>query len=238
MIGKIKIAACALPLFLGLGTEGQASDQVSVGADALYVPNGFDNNDHVVLMLEGSLPDSCHQLASITVSKDQDQKEVTIAVKAWQEQRASCTPGPFPFQSEVELGTLNDGSWKVKVENTTIEEPLLVSRASSTGQDDHLYAPVENVEVTRDADGRLVAKLTGLITADCVSYKETQILDQGKILVLLPIMEITSTSCNAVNRLFSQEVELPEDQEPGHYLLHVRSLNGKALNHFYDVTAR
>lgn len=235
MIGRSSLTAALL--LLGTATPGFARDQVSVGADTLYVPNGFDNNDNVVLMLEGSLPDSCHQLAQISVDRDEDQKTVTIQVNAWHEQRPQCAPGPFPFQSEVEIGTMNDGSWKVDVQNTSIEELLTISRASTTGQDDYLYAPVEGVEVMRNDSGALVAKLTGLITADCVAYKETQILNQGKVLVLLPIMEVRSTDCNPANILLSEEVELPVGQAPGHYLLHVRSLNGKALNHFYDVTA-
>jgi hypothetical protein len=235
MIGRSSLTAALL--LLGTATPGLASDQVSVGAESLYVPYGFDNNDNVVLMLEGSLPDSCHQLAQISVAKDEDQKTVTIQVNAWREQRPQCAPGPFPFQSEVELGTMNEGSWKIVVRDTTVEELLTVSRASTTGQDDHLYAPVEAVEIVRNDAGTLVARLTGLITADCVAYKETQVLNQGKVLVLLPIMEVRSTDCNPANILLSENVELPGDQLPGHYLLHVRSLNGKALNHFYDVTA-
>ena len=34
---------------------------------------------------------------------------------------------------------------------------------------------------------------------------------------------------------FSWSMALPDDMEPSRYLLHVRSLNGKAVNHMFTV---
>jgi hypothetical protein len=75
----------------------------------------------------------------------------------------------------------------------------------------------------------------GDLLADCLAFQDIKVLDQGKVIVVLPILEQTSTTCHSTQEHFHQKVALPSNLAPGRHLLHVRSLNGRSLNRLFEV---
>lgn len=224
-------------LGLALAGAAHADEPRSVGAANLYVPQGYDDNDEIVVMVDGYLPSTCYQLANPKVTTDPSTRIVTVDLKA-HVNTGTCFNVPVPFQQEVDLGSLPAGEWRVQTTVSSHSTSLAVVAASSSAPDEHLYAPVDSVTVTFDKnEGRYSAELTGDILATCLSFSETRVLDQGSVLVVLPILEQTSSECQPTSEHFSHKILLPNSLSPGHHLLHIRSLNGRGVNLLFDVRA-
>jgi hypothetical protein len=115
-------------------------------------------------------------------------------------------------------------------------ERLQVKRATQPGPDDYLYAPVDRVHVSRDSSGKLIATIQGRFTNTCLTIEEMRVINSGKTLELLPIMKHEeSGSCQKQEIAYDKSVALPALAN-GRYLLHVRSLNGQAVNEVFNVT--
>jgi hypothetical protein len=200
--------------------------------EELFVPYGYDSNDEVVLVIEGRLPDTCHQLSTAEILKNEETRTIEIKPMAVVNP-GPCFRAPIPWDKEVQLGTLSVGEWRVISGGQT--KTLSVGQPNSTDPDDFLYAPISAAIVRTDSNGRLVAELRGRLLASCLSLQEIRVLDQGAVTVLLPILAQSGETCDAVSTDFSQTVELPQGLVSGRHLLHVRSLNGRAVNVIFQV---
>ncbi len=207
---------------------------VLVDVKSVFIPNGFDDNDEIQLRIEGTLPDTCHRISRTETAYDDASKTVTI--KQWARKfRAACLQIVVPFSLEVELGQLPYGDFVVAAQGAP-PEPLRVAEATSSGPDEYLYAPVETLTITGDSPTTLQVTLDGRFANSCMRLKEIRVIDSGKTIEVLPIAEMESRDgCEAVDTPFSQSAALPAGLSPGRHLLHVRSLNGKALNQMFVI---
>ena len=222
---------------LALAGVARADEPRSVGASQLFAPQGYDDNDEIVVVATGFLPSTCFQLTNPSVSTDRDTRTVTIDLKS-HVNPGPCVNIPVPFEQEIDLGTLPAGDWTLETTVGGLSSSLTVVVAPNEAPDAYLYAPIDNASLSFDAEtGRWSAVLTGDLLASCLSIQETKVLGQGGVVVLLPILQQRDEVCQPTNDHFSLKVPLPADLEPGKHLLHVRSLNGRAVNRVFDVRA-
>ena len=222
---------------IGLALAGVAfaDEPRSVGATNLFVPQGYDDNDEIVVVLDGVLPSTCYQLAIPEVQTDYSTRKITVDIKAHLNP-GPCVNVPVPFEQEIDLGSLAAGEWSIGTTVSHLESKLLIHKASTANPDEYLYAPIDSVSVTLNPDtGRWSAELTGDILATCLSFQETKLLEEDKVLVVLPILTQKDEECRPTSEHFKREVLLPSNLAPGRYLLHVRSLNGRGVNHLFEV---
>lgn len=219
-------------LFLSSG--GVLFGATPIPATQLWIPEGFDDNDDVVIVAEGVLPDTCHQLSDPLVVTGAGNANVTVTLQATVA-AGQCAPVPVPFQQEIYLGQMTSGDWNVTVNGLDAEQRLNVLRATGTGIDDFIYAPVERVKVKiDDATGQSVIQLRGKLSVSCLTWKEARLIVQPTVLVVLPILEQTSTDCSPATRLIAHDIPVPSDLPNGRYLIHARALNGRAINHVFN----
>lgn len=209
---------------------------VAIPVDASFVPNGFDDNDDVTVVLDGHLPDSCYRASHTAVLKDPATKKITLIQYA-RRFPGICMESLVPFSSEVFLGVLPMGEFNIESPGTSTEK-LKVQESSSAGPDDFLYAPIDHVKVTYNEQAKTyTALLEGRFTNTCMKISSVDVRNSGKTLEILPKMEMTNrpSGCEATETPFSWEVVLPKDMVKGRHLAHVRSLNGKAVNQMFSV---
>jgi hypothetical protein len=141
-----------------------------------------------------------------------------------------------PYWFEARLGALAEGSYKITVNDGAVGETLAVAEATNAGPDDFLYAAIDAVTVDRqEGSSDLIAKIEGRFTNSCMVMDELRLIDNGKTINLLPIMKMEDgDDCHAIELDFRRMVTLPESVTAGRHLLHVRSLNGKAVNYLFS----
>jgi len=244
---RIRVTAMLAVVMMMVGvftTSAQADEwpkEVDLEVNYLFVPTGFDDNDETLVVLDGYLPSACHRLANPLVTVDPVTKRIVVSPRA-KEFKGVCPDVVVPFTQEVRLGQLATGNYEVVTKNAKHREQLSVSRSKGPGPDDYLYAPVDRARVVYPQANQWVAVLEGRFTNTCLGIEETKVQLIGKTIMVQPIMnfivpEEPGTPCKPIERPFRTTVVLPYLPQEGRYLLHVRSLNGQAVNEaFFRAT--
>jgi hypothetical protein len=216
------------------------SDIVTIEAVDLFVPNGFDANDEIIVVLDGYLPNSCFRLTRPEVNVDKSSRQITVS------QMARKFPGPclvtlVPFTNIIPVGALEAGDWVVSTNRGILNQELHVSPDTSGGQfgpDSHLYAPVETVSVSYSEGNKFEAKVSGRFTNSCMKMNDVIVMHKGRVIELLPVLDeeaMLGANCATAEKPFQKTVKLPVDLEIGRNLVHVRSLNGNSVNAVFSV---
>lgn len=234
-----------LSLFSLIASAGPARAQeggprpprtITIAPERVFIPTGFDHNDNAQIVVDGSLPDTCHKLASASAWTDHENRIVYVKVIARIYAGTMCAEMTVPYTQTVDLGLLEPGKYKVVAE--TEEKPsamgvLPVAMAKSADPDDYLYAPVHDVRVNLRKDGVANLIVSGTFTNSCMRLADIRVAIIGDVIEVLPIMEIAGGKCMQIEREFSRSVEL-ENVPAGRYLVHSRSLNGQSVNRVVD----
>ncbi|MEQ1663975.1 MAG: hypothetical protein ABL927_01210 [Bdellovibrionales bacterium] len=214
----------------------QAPEQVSVPLENAYIPGGFDSNDRAQVVVEGHFPNTCYRQGPYTKILDAKSNELSINQTAFK-YKGMCLMMLVPFTETVQVGIMGANNYKVKDAISQKELGTLpVSLAKNSGPDDHLYASVSDAYVgVIDGSDRVII-LQGEFPGDCWRLKEKKVIQDGKnVLVVLPIIEkFRNDKCNDVRIPFISTAALPT-VNAGRFLLHVRSLNGAAINKLVDL---
>ena len=238
LVGHIVLSGCLFAVTAGqaLADDPVSGTLVAINAQASFVPVGFDDNDDVMVVLDGNLPDSCYKLSHTEVLKDPTTNKVTLIQYA-RRYPGVCLESLVPFSSESNIGVMPVGLFSVASPGA-MEEKLQVTEATSAGPDEFLYAPVDSTKVTFDeTTGTHRGILEGRFTNTCMRIKEVTVINSGKTLEVLPKMEMVETpsGCQTTEVPFSWTVDLPREISQGRHLMHVRSLNGKSVNKMFSV---
>lgn len=213
----------------------------------VFIPEGFDDNDDVELVIDGYLPTSCYKILDPLVSIDQDSYKIHIEPRSgWVDNpNIPCLEALVPYFVIVKLGVLPQGNYTVRVNQSDLAagadliEKLTIRPAKSHSQDNVLYAPVDSVQIHRDEGGHQFALLEGRLTNSCMEFKEIVLEDHGPTLNLLPKIRMRPGTgekpCITQETFYTKRVALPESLKAGRHLLHVRSLNGSAINTLFYV---
>ncbi len=233
--------ASVLSLFFVAPMAFATPSQIQAPVDTIFIPNGFDNNDRVEVILHGDFQNSCSRIGSTSFEFDENSNLITVDAKYLQYGEPDgttqyCAQVMLPFIESVNLGVLKAGTYQVQYKgHPDVSAPLVVTRAQTESPDDYLYAPAENAWIETAADtGRQSLVLQGqypLWFYGCQVMKEVRVEKQGNILVVLPITEIVSDCPDATDHTFVYKRGLPfKVSDEG--LLHVRTMHSHSLNRF------
>ena len=239
---------------MGLSREGYKGSSVErqpQGEQAkvhyLFVPVGFDDNDDVEVVIDGYLPNSCYKVLDPVVTFDETRATFRVEPRTRYQEipHVPCLEALVPYHRIVKLGVMPVGEYAVVVKQSSLEtsasliETLVVERASTSTQDRDLYAPVDSAQVQRDSRGRQYVEIQGRLTNSCMELGELILQDHGPTLNLLPRLNIRSPTldapCQSRETFYSRKIYLPTTLTSGRHLIHVRSLNGTALNVLFYV---
>jgi hypothetical protein len=192
----------------------------------LYIPDGFDSNDSVEVVVTGNFPSACFSRNEVKVSMKEDLIDIKITALSVEKVK-QCPDMIVPFKEVISLGNLQGGEYKIRV-NNKLQDMLLVTEASSSSVDDDLYAAIEYVE--RKSADEVV--LHGWRYSNCIDLKEVKVVSNNKdTLSILPVMKQLSDFCPMKMMPTQYKVKMNfrtmKMKEP---LLHVRTMDGKSIN--------
>lgn len=223
-------------VFFGLILNVHAEDFkiVNISSNYLFAPVGFDDNDDVVVVVDGYMPDTCHRFLGSTATKDPVTGEISIRTQA-KRFDGMCFDVIVPFTSVVSLGSMPTGNYTVTANAGALRAKVEVNKASAPGPDDYLYAAVDAARVQVNGPSHIV--LEGRLTSTCLEFDRIDVFHHGNTLEVLPILKLaplqSDTVCMPEEKAFIKTVQMPE-LKPGRYLLHVRSLNGQSINTVFN----
>ncbi len=215
-------------------------DIITEVPDNLYLVPGFDANDNVEIIFEGQYPNACYKVGPTKNKVDLTNQKIYLDNIAYRTQDEICARVIVPYQKEVHLGPLKAGKFEVLFKNAEgnydSQGFLTVEKATAESVDNYLYAPVNQIV---SLSGTKNIKLEGEITRDCLELDRVEVsyTEQPPVVVVLPIMKMVKESkCSETDDIdeFSYEVDLSEVPE-GRYLIHTRTLNGRARNKIMNL---
>lgn len=202
----------------------------------IYFPEGFDSNDHVQIVGEGLFRNTCYRPATESVVIDETTKTIRVGPVAY-EYSGFCMQVILPFQRVVDVGILKVGHWKV-IETDGQNQRLLgvvpVQPALSLAPDEDVYAPVSQAYFEQKGSVSEVT-LSGNFPNNCMSLDDIKVSVQKEALVIQPFAKYgPDLKCVTGAYPFKKTLTV-SGLSTGRYLLHVRSMNGNAINSLVDV---
>ena len=229
-------------LIFGSSTILLAADEIYLAStDTLFVPKGFDDNDKTQVVLDGWLDSSCDQVQTPKHTIHENGViEIEVKVLKAQPEKV-CMPVLTRFTVVADLGVLPQGTYEIVTNNGWLVEKLIVAEAASGGPDDYRYADVDKLKVdyAPDAPSTTNSKwsvlLLGQYRNSCEKIEFVEVKDSGATFEVLPVLYQQGQNCLPVMQRFEYRVFLPDVQQEGRYLVHVRSANGEAVNHVFSA---
>jgi hypothetical protein len=238
----ISVAALA-----GVSSVSLAGGAILVQApvEKVFVPQGFDSNDKIEVIVHGSFNSTCYKMGPVTVTADDSGKKLFVTAEAFYYPDATCLQMKVSYIKSVEVDHhLTPGNYKIEVAGlpTLKVSPLNVAAAMRPEADDYLYASVYSatVEQTPEGDEEIVLKGQHPYLFDgCVKFESVKTyLGPDNVMVVQPITRIgRGEECRgsvALSR-FEEHKAIPSGLNRGEYLLHVRVLDGNSVNQLFNI---
>jgi hypothetical protein len=243
-------------LLLGLGLnvaaaahaaqDQQSPNPIEVPAEIekIFIPQGFDDNDNVEVVLHGNFPNTCYQVGSTEAKVDPVSRTVTVSATSLKYPGTFCIQSITPYIQTVKLGLIPEGDYQVIYsKDQQVRSSLQVTRRKTESPDDYLYATVENAYIDVNSEsGKQALKMQGhfpFFFIGCMVLKDVRVLKSPTdVLVVQPIAEIVEDEAVCASQPDDRSFEYTSGlAEPfkGEGLLHVRTLNGNSLNRFIDI---
>lgn len=200
----------------------------------MYSPGGFDSNDHVQIVGEGIFRNTCYRPAQTKVRVDETARQIIVGPAAY-EYQGLCLQVILPYNRVIDVGLLKPGKWEV-LQGPQAERlgEINVRAAITDSADDFLYAPVSQAFFQQKGTGAEVL-IAGEFSNSCMTLDNVQVTIEPEVLVLQPIAKMASTgACKDGQFPFNKKVSV-KILPAGRYLLHVRSMNGNAVNTLVDM---
>jgi hypothetical protein len=219
-----------------------AVDLEEVPVEKVFVPaRGYDDNDNVVIRVEGTLPDPCYVLGNTSIKVLPD-KTFEVHQFAWRRNTGVCAGSDdlpeSDFSEDVSLGQLNIGDYKViqhPSEDQTTFRSFSIAAAKVNALDDFNYANVTQASVSDVISAGTEVKVTfsGTFSSSCNSISAIKVEQQADVFVVRPI-EQQGGDCGYILKSFTQEVDLGVLPQ-GEYMVHIRAKNGRAVERTFLV---
>lgn len=214
-----------------------AGDQiVAVTADRIFTPTGFDDNDNAQVVVDGLLPNTCYQVTDGTQQIDHVNQIITIEARAILTD-GDCVDVLVPYSHTFNFRELAQGEWQIRTTDGRLQKKLNIAEATSSGPDDQLYASVDNAYVIADGAQGYAIVIEGTYTNTCMVWVKTDLIHKDPLVMeILPIVRIEPRpDCESRTFPFKGvKIKLPDISE-GRFLLHVRSMNGEAVNRVFTM---
>lgn len=236
------------------GTARADEVRVEVALESVLIPaRGYDDNDVVEVVMHGVLPNSCYQIETSEVER-LGENLIRLRQFALETNEGRCyDKGTLPphmkmavqFTTSARFGRLGKGEYSIEytsAQNQRASRTFAVEAASTPRIDNQPYAPVTTV-ATRDfylLDDVVKVKFSGVMTSDCLELDpDVKAERQGDVIVILPVVrpiahDPAGQFCEKVYQPFEHTVTLGK-LPAGHFLVHVRSMAGNAVNKVFEV---
>ncbi len=207
---------------------------VNIGLEHSFVPVGFDDNDRIQVTSVGNFADTCYRVADVKTRIDQVKKTIHIFQTAFH-YGGICTRVFVPFSSVVNVGIVPAGDYLI-YDGTSGKAlgRLPVTRATHAGADDYLYAAIHDANITNETPKVKTLTLIGEMPDRCTELTDIRIFYFPDVIVVQPIAKRMGETCAAEKTRFIKNVPI-DPKLTGVKLLHVRSLNGQAVNKLVDL---
>jgi hypothetical protein len=221
---------------LSLNALAKLPEVVEAPVDHVFVPHGFDSNDHVEVVVTGKFPNPCYVRNKYEVKVKGDLINIDVNSLSMDDPAyTKCEPLKIPFTEVINVGSLQGGDYKIIVnEGGKFEkkETILIGAASSQSIDENIYAKVDYVETgfTGGASGDAI--LIAQSPSPCLVLDRVDYLTNNKdTLSVLPIMKRVSSTCPEK----TERIEIPVKFSPSTFksnqiLLFVRTIEGRSVN--------
>lgn len=227
-------------ILLSSQVMAQAPSVVDAPLDHLFVPDGFDNNDNVEVVVTGKFPNPCYTRNDVKVDVKGDLIKIDMtALNTESSDRALCENLKVPFSETIRIGSLQAGDYRIVVNEGNqyeLKGAVDVAVSSSSSVDDHLYAQVDYIELGFTGGLSGDAILVGKSLSPCLAFDKVEYKSNGKdTYSILPIMKKISNNCPEQRKRLQIPVKFdPRALKSSRLLLFVRSVDGKSVHTFVD----
>jgi len=209
---------------------------VTVSIQRAFIPQGFDDNDRTQVTVEGFFPNTCYKVGPYATKVDPMSQTITIQQQAYQ-YNGVCLQMLVPFNQTIDLGLVSAGEYKLTDAAKGLAlGNLKIDRATKSEADDYLYAPTTDAYITTEPDtGLHTLVVKGAFSDRCTIFEDIKVNYSSDVITVQPIVKhIAGRGCESQKVRFVKTVELKKELT-GVYLLHVRSMNGQAINKVVDL---
>lgn len=225
----------SLLCLIAFAAWSQTNPQLKLSSlDTGYIPNGFDSNDQVQFVIEGTYRDTCSKSAGTRFSVNTASKTIQVSPYEYR-YSGPCLDVLVPHNEVVNLGIVQPGRYQVVHSSGRQLGQLNVNLAVASSPDDYLYAPISQAYI-RNVNGRMALTLSGVFTNSCMKIQKVVSNVQNNVVTVQPLALLLPTATNCIHGRFPfEETTYVNVTRSGRYLLHVRSLNGEAINSLFDL---
>ncbi len=224
------ILICPLTLF----AQNVLPEVIPAKIQVAYIPQGFDNNDKAQLVIEGSFSSTCYKVGPYQVKVDPATNSISILQSAYK-YKGLCMMIPVKYTNVIDLGILAfSPAFTVKdATDGVVLGKMPIKVATRVEADDYLYAPVADASVNVH---NYTVTVSGSFSNNCIVFKDLRVTREShNVVIALPVTEVSHRlPCKDEVVPFSKTVNLPFLNE-SRYLLHVRALNGQAVNKIFEI---
>tara|TARA_B100000749_G_scaffold280896_1_gene280708 strand:- start:81019 stop:81741 length:723 start_codon:yes stop_codon:yes gene_type:complete len=203
----------------------------------IYIPSGFDNNDNAQLVFEGEFTNSCYRTGVTNYFVNDNTKTITVENKVQFYSNQMCLMVIMHYKKELNLGVVEEGNYKVEFASSNGPNREMgvmnINPARTDSADDVLYAPVQSATYNK-ADK--VLSLKGNFSNSCLRLENVitrrPAAPNNNVIEVLPqakLLDAADCEAQLGDYPFTHAVSL-ENAGTGRVLVHIRSLNGQAVN--------
>jgi hypothetical protein len=230
------------------------SELVEVPLQRVYIPKvGFDDNDFIEAVTEGTLKNPCYTVAPPVV--EVSGHAIRVRQMAWKFTAGGCgysadvLDDPVHFTQNAPIGHLALGDYRVDYRDlfgATVSRAFGVEKAKSENVDNFDYATVRGIDMEeRSAPGTEISvSLRGLFPEESSTFVTPMKVEvQDDVVIVFPVLQpdvalagpdkdrpLEPVHPGILRRTFPfrEQVKIGV-LKPGNYLLHVRSRGGNAV---------
>jgi hypothetical protein len=201
-----------------------------------YIPVGFDDNDNAQVTVVGTFPSTCYKVGPAKSEVDTASHKIFLTQEAYQYSSDMCLTMMVPFTETINVGLVQAGQYQLVdlVSGSALGDmPITVSEKATP--DDFLYVPVSDAYVRSNPATKIKELyLTGTMADRCTKLDRVEIHYYADTIVVQPIGKPVGQHCAGPMTRFQYSAPIP-DAVKGTYLLHVRTMNGQAVNKLVDI---
>lgn len=224
------IAGIAM-LIVGATALFAENQEVQINSQNIHVPQGFDSNDTVEVIVTGLLPSTCYRRPNAEAKVDGSNVTIKLKATKMDKQNNICIMAVVPYMISVPLGQLKEGHYTIAVNPGSTDfknSTIAVESPNSQSIDNFTYANVS--KVTKVAGSNKI-RLTGEHPSSCMKIDRVEVLANPThdTFSILPIVKQIQPICDRMMKPFTHEVVLPFELKKS-AVAHVRKIDGTAAN--------
>lgn len=216
--------------------------QVKAPVDRLFIPEGYDDNDNVEIILHGEFPSSCYRIDQVNVDKDDANHSILMDADARRYEGEICAQVITPYIKPVGVGLLEAGQYTAQAKSSPLTRSEFdVSVRKTESPDDFIYAPVKTASVRWErSSGKQIINLQGVYPRTligCAIIDDVKVnITSGDVVIVQPILDfIDDERCDERTSDYFDEKFVMPTPFVGKGLLHVRVMNGNSLNTLLEI---